>query len=248
MRRPLALLVGVSLVALLAGASSTATAVPSCAGTRGYSYAGHQSDIQGHGVRATIALTRTPSVAAGHVAGWVGVGGPRQGANGGDVWIQVGIASLPGMEPFIYTEVTKEGRDPALTLIEEGVAVGRSHRLAVLEVAGRPGWWKVWVDGHAVGEPVKLAGSSGRWAPIATAESWNGGESACNAFAFRFERVSVAYGGGGAWRPFVSGYRFRDSSYRVRDIAAAPATADAYRHVQATADAVLPYAFAASSS
>jgi hypothetical protein len=247
-RRPLALLVGVSLIAVLAGASAKATAGPSCAGTSGYTYAGHQSDTRGHGVRAMIALTRAPSVAAGHVAGWVGVGGPGQGANGGDAWIQAGVASLPGMEPFIYAEVTREGKDPEFILVEEGVAVGRSHRLAVLEVAGRPGWWKVWVDGHPVTEPVRLAGSSGRWAPIATAESWNGGEPSCNSFAFRFERVSVAYGGGGAWRPFVSGYRFRDGSYKVRNIATAPATPDAYRQVQATADAVLPYAFAAASS
>lgn len=245
MRRPLALLVGVSLVAVLFGASTTATATPSCAGTDGYSYAGHQSDTTGYGVRATIALTRSPSVAAGHVAGWVGVGGPGQGANGGDAWIQAGVASLPGMEPFVYTEVTREGRDPEFTLLEEGVAVGRSHRFAVLEVAGRPGWWKIWVDGQPVTKPIRLRGSSGRWAPIATAESWNGGEAACNSFAFRFERVSVAYGGGGAWRPFVSGYRFRDGSYSVRKLASAPATPDAYRHVQA-ADAVLPYAFVAA--
>jgi hypothetical protein len=198
-------------------------------------------------VRATITLTRAPTVVAGHVAGWVGVGGPGQGPNGGDAWIQSGIASLPGMEPFIYAEVTREGKDPEFILVEEGVAVGRSHRLAVLEVAGRPGWWKVWVDGHAISEPVKLAGSSGRWAPIATAESWNGGEPSCNSFAFRFERVSVAYGGGGAWRPFVSGYRFRDGSYMVRSLASAPATPDAYRHVQVASGAVLPYAFAAAS-
>ena len=246
-RRPLALLVGVSLVAVLVGASTTAQAGPSCAGSNGYSYAGHQSDTKGYGVRATIELTRSPSVEAGHVAGWVGVGGPGQGANGGDAWIQAGVATLPGMEPFLYTEVTREGRDPELTMLEEGVAVGRSHRFAVLEVAGRPGWWKVWVDGNPVTEPVRIAGSSGRWAPIATAESWDGGEAACNSFAFRFERVSVAYGGGGAWRPFVSGYRFRDGSYRVRNIATAPATPDAYRRVQAASGAVLPYAFTAAS-
>jgi hypothetical protein len=150
------------------------------------------------------------------------------------------------MEPFLYMEVTREGRDPELSLLEEGVAVGRSHRFAVLEVAGQPGWWKVWVDGQPVSKPIRIRGSSGRWAPIATAESWNGGEASCNAFAFRFERVSVAYGGGGAWRPFVSGYRFRDGSYTVRSLASAPATPDAYRRVQ-SANAVLPYAFVAAS-
>jgi hypothetical protein len=249
LRHPLALLVGALLVSVLVGASATAEAGPSCAGpsrSGGYTYAGHQSDTNGHGVRATIAVTRALSVPAGHVAGWVGVGGPGQGANGGDAWIQAGVASLPGMEPFIYAEVTREGREPEFRLIEEGVAVGRSHRVAVLEVAGRPGWWKIWIDGQAVTEPVRIAGSSGRWAPIATAESWNGGEAQCNSFAFRFERVSVAYGGGGAWRPFVPGGHFRDGAYTLRDLAAAPATADAYRHTQASG-AVLPYAFVAAS-
>ena len=53
------------------------------------------------------------------------------------------------------------------------------------------------VDGQVVTDPVALGGSSGRWAPIATAESWNAGSPACNTFGFRFERVAVSYGGGG---------------------------------------------------
>ena len=96
-------------------------------------------------------------------------------------------------------------RAPEFIPVEEGVAFGRPHKLAVLEMAGRPGWWRVWVDGQAVTDPVRMRGSSGRWAPIATAESWNAGTPACNAFGFRFERVSVSYGGGGSWRPFVPG-------------------------------------------
>ena len=129
----------------------------------------------------------------------------------------------PAWSPFIYAEITREGRDPEFILIEEGVPVGRSHRIAVLEVSGRPGWWRIWVDGRAMTAPVRMRGSSGRWAPIATAESWNAGTSACNAFGFRFERVSVSYGGGGSWRPFVSGHRFLDSTHALRDLAAAPA-------------------------
>jgi hypothetical protein len=248
-RQLLALLVGVTAVAALVGASTTAKAEPACAGpsdSGGYTYAGHQSTYRGHGVRATIALTRSPSVQSGHVAAWVGVGGPGQGANGEDAWIQAGVGSLPGMEPFIYTEVMRAGRDPEFRLLEEGVAVGRSHRVAVLEMSGRPGWWRVWVDEQPVSEPVQLRGSSGRWAPIATAESWNGGEGACNSFGFRFERVSVSYGGGGSWRPFVSGYVFRDGAYKLRDLASAPAQGGAYRRML-TADGVLPYAFVAAS-
>ena len=127
----------------------------------GYSYAGHQAAYRGHGVRATITLTRAPTVDAGHVAGWVGVGGPGQGLNGEDAWIQAGIASMPGMDPFIYAEITREGAIRSSSCIEEGVAVGRSHRIAVLEMSGRPGWWRVWVDGQAVTEPVRCAARPG---------------------------------------------------------------------------------------
>ena len=89
-----------SIVAFV-GAATTASAGRAClSGARagGYSYAGHQAAYRGHGVRATIMLTRAPSVDAGHVAGWVGVGGPGQGANGGDAWIQAGVASVPPPE------------------------------------------------------------------------------------------------------------------------------------------------------
>ncbi|MGH3135412.1 MAG: hypothetical protein ACRDPV_02810 [Gaiellaceae bacterium] len=246
----LTVLIGAIAAAALVGASTSATAGRACGdatGNGGYAYAGHQATYRGHGVRATITPVRAPSVGAGHVAGWVGVGGPGQGANGQDAWIQAGIASMPGMDPFIYGEVTREGRDPEFILIEQGVPVGRSHRIAVLEMSGRAGWWRIWVDDQPATEPVRLRQSSGRWAPIATAESWNGGEAACNAFSFRFERVSVSYGGGGSWRPFVTGHQFLDGGYKLRDLASAPAETGAYRRSLAS-DSVMPYAFVAASS
>jgi hypothetical protein len=217
--RPLlAVLVGVFSVVAFVGAATTATAGRAClSGVRdgGYSYAGHQAATRGDGVRATIRLTREPSVAAGHVAGWVGVGGPGQGAEDGDAWIQAGIASLRGLGTVLYAEITREGRERELLLLDENVAVGRSHRVAVREVADRPGWWQVWVDGKPVMQAVRMPGSSGRWAPIVTAESWNGGTPACNAFGFGFEHVAVSRGG--SWRPFISGHRFLDATHRLRD-------------------------------
>jgi hypothetical protein len=249
-RPVLAVILGVVALAALVGASTTATAGRACIGgarAGGYSYAGHQASQRGHGVRATITATRSPSVDAGHVAGWVGVGGPGQGMNGEDAWIQAGIASTPGVDPFIYAEVTRNGRKPEFILVSEGVAVRESHDIAVLELTSRPGWWRVWVDGEAVIQPVRLRGSSGRWAPIATAESWNGGKSSCNRFGFRFARVSVSYGGGGSWRPFVPAHRFLDGAHTLRDLAAAPAEPDAYRRALA-GKGVPPYAFVAASS
>jgi hypothetical protein len=249
-RQLFALLLGIAAVAALVGTTANAKTDSACQGapgSGGYSYAGHQATYTGHGVRATIALTREPSVAAGHVAGWVGVGGPGQGADGEDAWIQAGIASIQDLGTVIYAEVTRGGA-PQFIPVEQGVAVGRSHKFAVLEMAGRPGWWRVWVDGQAVTDPIRLQGSSGRWAPIATAESWDGGQASCNSFAFRFERVSVSYGGGGSWRPFVPGGDFRDGTYRLRDLASAPALPGAYRRELQGDGAVLPYAFVAASS
>jgi hypothetical protein len=233
---------------MLAGAYGTATAgrTSACAvaaGHNGYTYAGHQAADQGHGVRATITLTRAAEVAAGHVASWVGVGGPGQGANGGDAWIQAGVASIPGMGSLLYAEVTRAGRSPQFILLEQDVPVGRSHKLAVLEMAARPSHWRVWVDGRPATRPVQIRGSSGRWAPIATAESWNGGQAACNRFAYRFEGVSVSHGRGGAWRPFVPGHRFLDTGYRIRRLASAPGTARTL-----SAPGPMPYAFLAASS
>jgi hypothetical protein len=244
-----AAIVGALCVAALVGATTTATAGRAClngANAAGYSYAGHQSTYSGHGVRATIMLTRAPTIEAGHVAGWVGVGGPGQGANGGDAWIQSGIASMPGLGTVVYAEITREGQDPEFMVLAEGVTIGRSYKISVLEMSRRKGWWRIWLDGAAVTGPVRLRGSSGSWAPIATAESWNGRSAACNSFGFRFERVSVSYGGGGSWRPFVSEHRFLDAGNQLRDLAAAPAESGVYRRTQASTN-VLPYAFVASS-
>ena len=219
-RRFLALLVGVLSVVAFVGAAKTATAGRAClAGARdgGYSYAGHQAAFRGHGVRATITLTRAPAVDAGHVAGWVGVGGRGQGASGGDAWIQAGIASLRTLGTVLYVEIKREGHDPELVLVDDLVVMGRAYRIAVVEVVGRAGAWQVRVDGEPVTGPIGMQGSSGRWAPIVTAESWNAGTPTCNAFGFRFDDVSVSRGGG-SWRPFVSGHRFLDGTHTLREL------------------------------
>jgi hypothetical protein len=246
----LCLIAGALVLAALAGESSTATAgAKRCgvdtAGNGGYAYAGHQATHEGHGARATITLTRELEVASGHVAGWVGVGGPGQGPNGEDAWIQVGVGAMEGMEPFLYAEVTRPGRYPKFILVEEGIKVGESRSLAVLEMAGRPNWWRVWVDRKPVTKPVRILGSSGKWAPIATAESFNGGTGACNRFAYRFESVLVSHGRGGAWKPFQSGHRFLDSGYRLRALATAPSRSRNERSLSRSGPD--PYAFLATS-
>jgi len=152
---------------------------------------------------------------------------------------------MPGRDSVIYVELQQGNSAPQFISIEEGGVFGKPHKLAVLEMSSRLGWWPVWVDGQAVIDPVQMRGSSGRWAPIATAESWNAGTASCNEFGFRFERVSVSYGRGGSWRPFVPGHRFLNGGNHLRDLASAPARTGVYTRTLA-ADDVFPYAFAAS--
>ena len=142
-------------------------------GAASYAYAGYQAASSAHGVRATITPLSIPNVGAGHVAAWIGVGGPDSGAGGTDSWLQAGVAALPGEEPFVYAEVVHPDRSPELKTIASNVAAGRAHRVAVLEIKQRPGWWRVWVDGSVVVEAIRLLGTAGGWMPIATAESWN---------------------------------------------------------------------------
>ena len=79
----LGVVAGALTIAALVAQSGTATAGARCgadvAGNGGYTYAGYQAADRGHGVRATITATRALEATSGHVAGWVGVGGPGQG-------------------------------------------------------------------------------------------------------------------------------------------------------------------------
>lgn len=249
--RPQLLLVlgiGAATLAALVGAATQASAGGVCVtGARdGYSYAGHQATHRGHGVRATLTMDREPSVHVGHVAGWIGVGGQDQGADGHDAWIQVGIASTPGNGVAVYAEIARSSTTPKLVLVQEGVEVGQPYELAVLEMAGRPGRWRIWVDGSPVTAPIRMSGSSGRWAPMATAESWNAGTSACNSFGFRFEDVSVSYGAGGSWRAFVPGHRFLDEGTTLGDVT--PSIVHSRAYARAVVGDALAYSFVASSS
>jgi hypothetical protein len=225
-----------------AQASSQSSCGAGANGSQGYAYAGHQATNVAHGISATITPTAVANVTAGHVAGWIGVGGPGQGANGETLWLQIGVASMPQTPTMVYAEITRGGRDPVFVPLVQNVRVGESHKVAVLEMSGRPNWWRAWLDGKAVTEPVLLQNSTKRWQPIATAESWNGGQAVCNTFAFRFESVSVASSRGGSWSPFAPGFRFQDRGFAVRRLSSPPG---AQRTLAGEAPA--PYAFEASS-
>ena len=194
-------------------AGPTPSAVSSRCGTSGYSYAGLQHAYASPGIRATVTPLERPEVESGHVAAWVGVGGGGMGAGGTDAWIQIGISTLSDGASQLYYEVNQHQTGPRYTPLFVGVPVGVRHRVAVHELATRRGWWRAWLDGKPVSPAVHLPGSSGRWRPIATAETWDGGRRVCNRFAYRFASVAVVTRG--SWSKFVVGHRFQDPGYEV---------------------------------
>jgi hypothetical protein len=186
-------------------------------GTGGYTYAGVAAARHAYGIRASITPLPAFNVVSGHVAGWVGVGGPGQGANGADEWLQVGFSGFPAAnDNSLYYELNRPGGRPTYHEIAAGVPTGGAQRVAVLEVSGRRDWWRVWLNGSPVSKPIHLPASHGRWAPMATAESWDGGTGgSCNGFLYRFGSVSVAGAPGGSWQPLQGGYTITSSTTRL---------------------------------
>ena len=201
------------------GGSSSATGC----GVKAFSYAGLESDTKAHGVSASLSTTTAPAVTDGHVGGWIGVGGVNSGPGGVAEWLQTGYAAFASDDTSeIYYEVTLPGQEPRYTQLASGIGAGVTHRFAVLEMAGRPSWWQVWLDGKPASPPIHLPGSHGTWYPQAVAENWNGGTGACNSYSYRFADVMLATQEGGVWRPLQSGYTYQDPGYRVVSISTSP--------------------------
>jgi hypothetical protein len=201
-----------ALAVCLVGATSAFACGPS-----GYTYAGVAAPGHAYGISAAITPLPAFTVLSGHVAGWVGVGGPRQGPNGTDEWLQVGFSGFPWAGgTSLYYELKIPGRAAAYHEIATGTPVGSPSRVAVLEVHGHANWWRVWVDGSPASAPIRLPESHGRWAPIATAESWDGGTGGgCNSFLYRFNGVTLAHAPGGEWRPLSGGYAITSPTTRL---------------------------------
>jgi hypothetical protein len=191
-------------------------------GTSAYAYAGLGASQRAFGVASWLQTTTAPQVLSGHVAGWVGVGGPGAGPNGTNEWIQVGFSAFPGTAfSNLYYEVAQPNKAPYYTEIESGLAPGTVRKVAVLELAGRRGWWQVYVNNQPIGSAVHLPGSHGAWRPMATTETWGGGSHVCNRFRYQFGSVSIATKPGGAWRRLSQHYTFQNHGYRIRRLGAA---------------------------
>lgn len=228
--RPTPLLYGVVCALSVAFAAALVWIAPAAAGPacgwQGYSYAGLESAARAYGVAATVTSLAPPRVESGHVAAWVGVGGHGAGPGGSDAWIQVGLSAFPGSSGRLYYELKRPETPVRYVELGAPVPAGERHRVAVLELASKPNWWRAWVDGRPVTPPVLLRGSHGSWKPVATTESWDGGRPACNRYRYRYERVMLASRAGGGWTALSTTHVIRSPRYRV--IRRPPAGFDAF--------------------
>jgi hypothetical protein len=185
-------------VALGAGAARALA----CGNSEGYSYARIGASSNAFGISAQIAQISAFGILNGHVAGWVGVGGPDQGSRGSNEWLRVGSAALPGVAGSdIYYEVALPGQYPSYHEVSTGVAVGTYTKVTVLEMRNRPNRWLVWVNHKPVSAPIRLPESHDGLIATATSESWDGGTGGmCNAFSYSFRHVSIAGAPGGDWQ------------------------------------------------
>jgi hypothetical protein len=207
------------LSAAVAGAVAVGGTAPALAcGNNGYSYAGIAAPTHGYGISAIVTPLDAFDVLNGHVAGWVGVGGPGEGPGGTDEWIQVGVSGFPSVVGSdAYYEVALPHHWPTYHRVRANIAPGKAVKVTVLEVRNRPNWWRVWVNHRAVSKAIHLPGSHLSWTPIATAESWDGGTGgACNTFLYRFRHVAIAHASGGGWRPLTGGSSISSAVTRVR--------------------------------
>ena len=209
------LLVTGAVAAVALGGAARALA---CGNSGGYSYAGLAAPTSAFGISAVITPLDAFDVFTGHVAGWVGVGGPGEGPNGTDEWLQIGLSGFPGIfGSDIYYEVAMPGRIPTYHQVAANLPVGTVAKVTVLEIHNRPNWWRVWLNHQPVSPPIRLPDSHNRWTPIATAESWDGGTGgACNTFLYRFRHVSIAHAAGGGWQLLTGGSAIESSMTRVR--------------------------------
>lgn len=201
-----------SLIVALAAAFAPAA---SACGAGSYTYAGMSTFDPTYGVGALVTPVGS-LIPSGHVAGWVGLGGPGEGPAGTDEWIQVGVSSFPLLGAYdVYYEIERPGSEPVYRQVRANVPGGAPLRVAVLEMHARPSWWRVWLNGRPMSTAIHLPDSHHRWRAVATAESWDGGAPTCNDFLFRFRNVHVADAPGGNWQPAPRLFPIRSSNSEV---------------------------------
>lgn len=189
-----------------------APAALACA--RGYSYAGLYSSSKASGVAATLSMLEAPSVPSGHVAGWVGVGGPGLGPHGEDEWLQVGLATFgDSNEGRLYYELAQPGRAPEYVELATGIVPGIKVRVAVMELQFARDAWIV-VSPAGISGPFYLPRSHQAWEPVAAAESYAATRQ-CNRYSYRFGGLQLAHADG-SWRTMRRAETLQDPGWKLR--------------------------------
>src|SRR4051794_33676120 len=127
-------------VAAFIALAPPARATSAC-GASAYSYAGVLSAGAGSGVSATITPLRTPRLSGGHIAAWVGVGGPGLGPNRTDEWLQAGISAEPGRGVALYYELALPNEPVRYVMMKGHLRLDRGYHIAVLESKRHAGSW-----------------------------------------------------------------------------------------------------------
>jgi hypothetical protein len=199
-----------------------------------YDYAGVQDAAVRSGIRAKLSTIKKPQVKRGHVGGWVGVGGPGLGPNKTDEWMQIGYSAFDTGEAQVYYEVALPDKPPKYHTVVEKLSPSATNRLSVLEVGGKNGSWRAWLNDEAVSPVTSLPQSHGKFVPQAIGETWNGGSTKCNVWGYGFGDVQVSAAPGGSWKTGKAGYKWENAqqtldktssdSFDARSVAAATAT------------------------
>jgi hypothetical protein len=206
---------GVATLALLAAQLAAGGLADQPTGCKmNYDYAGVQQGGPGAGIQVQLANMRTPDVNAnGHVAGWVGVGGPGLGPNGTDEWVQVGYAGFAGGNTQIYYEVAQPNIAPQYHQVNADVPLNAKYLMAVSEVQKNS--WQVSLNGKPVSPLISLPSSDGKFSPQAIGETWNGGTTICNSYSYGFGNYQVAQKPGSSWIAGKAGFKWQNKQQQL---------------------------------
>lgn len=177
-------------------------------GKPGYSYAGVATARPIHGIRAWLSAPLDPQVQSGDVSGWVAVGRVRAAGKKGI--LRVGLLATVGGPTQLYYE-RRLGTGEWKRFVGPTVAAGERHKVAIIEVPYRRTFWRIWIDGRPVTNPIHLGGRYGKYG-LAAGESWDGGTPTCNRLDYFFGPVTVR---GTRWHRLRSRQVVVDPGYTV---------------------------------
>jgi hypothetical protein len=196
-----ALVAAVAAACVFAAPSLGASTCP-----EGVGRAGILDSSKVRAVKALLTPLAAPEVVDGYATAWVGVGGTQR--------IRVGLrSSATSKRSRLFYEVRRTG-SPKLVLLDGWVEPGQRVAVKVRRVRHHPGFWQVYVNQRALSKPLFFRHRN-RLRPGAAVESWNGGPSNCNHFAFGFGSVETQKRSKSRWKAMHGPRIVEDPGYEV---------------------------------